>query len=138
MVNIEVLQKRAEKAQEYLEFLKEIGEEYSFTEFKSDKMIYGSSERFLHLAIETLLDIGNHIISSENLGSVDQYRDIPQILFENGYLDEQEKKEFIKIVGMRNILVHDYLEVEKEIVYKVLTCNLSDLEDILKSYLKLI
>jgi uncharacterized protein YutE (UPF0331/DUF86 family) len=30
-----------------------------------------SAERFLHLAIEALLDMGNHVIADEGLGVVD-------------------------------------------------------------------
>ena len=68
MVNREVLLKRIEKAKEYLDFLHNIKDNYSLNEFKQNPMVYGSSERFLHLSIETMLDIVIHIISDKNLG----------------------------------------------------------------------
>jgi len=138
MVNRDVLQKRIEKIREYLSFLKELRENYNITEFKQNKMIYGSGERFLHLTIESLIDIGNHIVSSENLGVVDSYRDIPVILHKNNYIEEKDRDLFIKIIGLRNILVHDYLDIEKETIYKIINESLSDLENILKNYLKLL
>ncbi|HKL76045.1 MAG TPA: DUF86 domain-containing protein [Halanaerobiales bacterium] len=107
---------------------------YNVEEFVKDKMLYGSTERFLHLTIEALIDIGNHIISDKDLGKVDRYRDIPIVLYKNNYLDENMKDIFIKIIGFRNILVHDYLDIDKKRVYEILNENLSDLKLILQKY----
>lgn len=40
MVRIEVLQKRIYKAEEYLQYLMDIREKYSYEEFKDNPMIY--------------------------------------------------------------------------------------------------
>ncbi|WP_027339018.1 type VII toxin-antitoxin system HepT family RNase toxin [Halonatronum saccharophilum] len=136
MVNRSVIQKRVKKAKEYLDFLNKIKAEYSLREFKGDQMVYGSAERFLYLAIESLIDIGNHIISDQNLGRVESYSDIPKILYENNYIDKELKEVFIKIVGFRNILVYDYLDVDLDIVYTIIKRNLSDLKNIMKIYIE--
>jgi hypothetical protein len=47
------------KLDEYLSILRNY-ERYSFEEFSASPELYGSAERFLHLAIETLTDLGNH------------------------------------------------------------------------------
>lgn len=138
MVNRDILQNRMEKANEYLDFLEELGNGYSKAEFKKDPKLYGSAERFLHLTIEVLIDIGNHIIADQNLGKVDFYSDIPDILYENNFLEEDLKDIFIKIIGFRNVLVHDYLEVDLDIVYIVMKEELGDIKDILKEYARLI
>lgn len=138
MVKIEVLQRRIDKAEEYLNFLKNIKDKYSNEEFKENPMIYGSTERFLHLIIETLMDIGNHIISDQNLGKVDFYKDIPELLFEGNYINEELKDIFIKIIGFRNILVHDYLEIDHDIVYSIIRDDLNDLKEILINYTRLL
>lgn len=134
MVKREVIQKRLEKSREYIEFLNNIKDNYSLNEFRDSKMVYGSSERFLHLTIEALLDMGNHLISDQDLGNIDSYRDIPIILYQNEFITSEQKEIFIKIIGFRNILVHDYLDIDKETVYKIITENLSDLTDLLKMY----
>jgi len=138
MVNKVVLFKRVEKAKEYIEFLKNIKNNYSLSEFINDPKIYGSSERFLHLTIEALIDIGSHIISDENLGKIQSYSDVSRLLKDNGYVDEETSKVFIKIIGFRNILVHDYMEIDLDLVYKIIKSNLNDLEKILKKYVELI
>lgn len=138
MVRLEVLQKRINKAEQYLKYLRDIQEKYSHAEFEADPMIYGSVERFLHLTIEALLDIGNHIISDQNLGQVEFYKNIPELLFDNGYINDQQKEIFLHIIGFRNILVHDYLDIDLNIVYSILENNLRDLHSILKEYAKLL
>ncbi|MEC9489300.1 MAG: DUF86 domain-containing protein [Halanaerobium sp.] len=138
MVRIEVLQQRISKAGEYLEFLDKIRDKYTLEEFKADPMVYASSERFLHLTIEALIDIGNHIIADKNLGKVEQYKDIPNHLFTNGYLSQRARDIFFTIIGFRNILVHDYLKVDLEIVYSVIKNDLDDLKEILMEYAQLL
>ena len=134
MVNKEIVWKRIEKAREYLDFLHEIKLDYSREEFKKDKKAHGSTERFLHLCIEVFMDLGNHIIADQRLGKVEFYSDIPKLLFQHGYLDEELKDLFMKIIGFRNILVHDYIKVDLDIVYDVVQNNLHDLEKLLQKF----
>ena len=138
MVKKEVLQKRLKKAKKYLGYLEDIAEQYNKKKFKNDPMIFGSTERFLHLLIEALIDMGNHIISDQNLGEVEFYKDIPRLLYKNNYINEEQKEIFEQITGFRNILVHEYLEIDLDIVYEVLDNKLGDLKSILKEYAKLL
>ena len=85
MVKKEIILERSQKCNEYLSQLEEIIEGVEFDDFNSKPLLYGSAERFLHLSIEALIDIGNHIISDNNLGRVNVYKDIALILAENGY-----------------------------------------------------
>lgn len=127
MVRPEVLRKRLLKLDEYLAILHQI-RRYSHREFLDNPERYGSAERFLQLAIETLTDLGNHVIAELELGNVDWYSDVPRRLCEAGYIDNQIEQTWVRMIGFRNILVHEYLEIDREIVYRVLQDNLNDLE----------
>ena len=81
MVRAEVIRKRLNKLDEYLEILDDL-KKYSLEEFLSKPEYYGSVERFLQLAIETTVDIGNHIVADLGLGEVNWYSDIAAILEE--------------------------------------------------------
>lgn len=133
MVRVEVIRKRIEKLEEYIEILHGF-QKYSLDEFLENPEHYGSAERFLQLAIETTTDIGNHIISSLGLGEVNWYSDIAGIIEEKGYINSDLRERWIKMIGFRNILVHDYLEVDRKIVYDVLLNRLKDLEDLKKAF----
>jgi len=67
VVRPEVIRKRLNKLDEYLSILYNL-RKYSFDDFVSDPEHYGSAERFLHLAIEAILDMGNHVIADMDLG----------------------------------------------------------------------
>jgi uncharacterized protein YutE (UPF0331/DUF86 family) len=135
MVRVEVIRKRIGKLEEYIEILRGL-QKYSLQEFLDNPEHYGSAERFLQLAIETTTDIGNHIISSLGLGEVNWYSDIAGIIEEKGYISVELRERWIKMIGFRNILVHDYLEVDRKIVFDVLQNRLNDLEDLKKAFAK--
>jgi len=129
MVKPEVIRKRLNKLDEYLEILKKL-QKYTRSEFSADPEHYGSAERFLHLSIESLTDVGNHIIAEEGLGVVNWYSDIPGILYLKKIINSELKDIWIKMIGFRNTLVHEYIEIDLDIVYDVLQNGLDDLEAI--------
>ncbi len=129
MVRPEIIRKRLNKLDEYLAIL-ENARRYSWEEFVGDPERYGSVERFLHLSHEALQDMGNHIIADLELGVVDRSRDIPEIFTKQRWIDETMKDTWIRMIGFRNILVHDYLEVDRRIVYETLQHRLDDLKQI--------
>ena len=133
MVRPEVLRKRLNKLDEYLSILDEL-RQVNREAFNTQPQLYGSAERFLHLAIETVLDVGNHIIADENLGVVNYYSDIPNILADNGYISAELAQRWIRMIGFRNILVHDYLDIDRDIVYGVLQSDLADFETLKQAF----
>ena len=68
------------------------------------------------------------------MGVVDWYSDIPTILAENEYIDTELKERWIQIIGFRNVLVHEYLDIDRGIVYDVLHHRLDDLEELRKVF----
>lgn len=135
MVRPEVIRRRLGQFAEYLEILGRF-RRYDLETFRSDPERYGSAERFLQLAIEASLDMGSHIIADGNLGAVEQSRDIPRRFRESGHIDEDLEQRWIRMVGFRNILVHEYLEVDRAIVYEVLCQRLEDLNDLKRVFAK--
>ena len=129
VVRPEVIRKRMNKLDEYLSILNNL-RKYSYDDFTCSPERYGSAERFLQLSIEAILDMGNHVIADSDLGIVNWYSDIPAILEKKGYLDSRLKKEWLQMIGFRNTLVHDYVEIDRRIVYDVLQNHLKDFEEI--------
>ncbi|ABU56883.1 type VII toxin-antitoxin system HepT family RNase toxin [Roseiflexus castenholzii] len=127
MVRPDVIRKRLEKLDEYLAILRQL-QRYSCDEFVANPERYGSAKRFLQLAIDSLNDVGNHVVAEAGLGTVDWYSDIPHRLREAGLIDSSQEETWIRMIGLRNILVHDYLKIDRTIVFRVLQENLGDLE----------
>lgn len=133
MVRPEVVRRRLAQLGEYLTILERY-QHYALNEFIAEPERYGSAERFLQLAIETTLDMGSHIIADENLGSVEQSRDIPRRFREHGQITESLEQRWIRMIGFRNILVHEYLEVDRAVVHDVVCNRLHDLAEIRRMF----
>ncbi|MCM8785579.1 MAG: DUF86 domain-containing protein [Candidatus Omnitrophica bacterium] len=104
----------------------------------SENFLIPALERNLHLAIEDCLNIGNHIISGLSLKRPDTYKEIFKNLKEANIISEGIYKEMVKLVSLRNRLVHLYWEVKDYEVLKVIeNLKIFDkyVEEILK-YLK--
>lgn len=133
MVRPEIIRKRLNKLDEYLGILRGL-QQYTYSEFSENPELYGSTERFLQLAIESLTDLGNHLVADNHLGTVNWYSDIPAILATNGFITNEQQEMWIQIIGFRNVLVHDYLDIDRTIVFEVLQHQLGDLESLRKVF----
>ena len=131
MVKRDVVLSRLNKLSEYISFLNKV-KSYSKKEYIENPFIYGASERFLHLAIECVLDISNHAISDMRFRKPSSNKDIFQVLLENKIINEELKTNLSNMAGFRNILVHDYVRLDREVVYDVIMNNLKDIEDFMK------
>ncbi|MBI3333008.1 MAG: DUF86 domain-containing protein [Candidatus Omnitrophica bacterium] len=127
MVNPEVVASRLAKLREYLGYLR-ILKRYSYREFASDPFVRGSVERYLHLAIECCLDLGNHLIADRGLRRAQDYKEVFLILGEAKLLPQAFAKRIAPMGGFRNILVHDYLKVDPRKIYEALQDRLPDFE----------
>lgn len=113
---------------QYLDILKGLSH-LNLAEFAGDPRNYGSAERFLQLAIETSLNIGNHIISTQNFEAPQDYSDIFLILGKNNVLPVDFARELINMARFRNRLVHIYWEVDRVMVYNIIQTRLTDYID---------
>ena len=77
-------------------------------------------------ACEAALDVGQHLIRRDKLGVVQSSRDVFESLKVAGYIDEVSATAMKKMIGFRNIAVHDYQRLQTEITISVITSHLSE------------
>ena len=133
MVKREVVAARLEKLREYLKILKAT-QNYELPRFSNDPFIHGTAERYLHLSIECLLDIGNHIIADKGYRKPETYGEILEVLTDEGVIP---RKLFMELEGMaafRNVLVHDYLRLDLAKVHEVIQDKLKHFEALARIY----
>jgi uncharacterized protein YutE (UPF0331/DUF86 family) len=70
----------------------------------------------IQLAVQICIDIGAHLISEQGLETPSDYRGVFGSLRDAG-LDAELASRLGDAAGMRNILVHDYLEVDDDEVW---------------------
>jgi uncharacterized protein YutE (UPF0331/DUF86 family) len=87
MVDAEVVRNKLEHLEEYINDLEE-HQDLSLERLTGDKVLFRYLERTIHLAVESVLDIGSHIISDERLGNPKFNSEIIEILAENKIIKE--------------------------------------------------
>ena len=101
-----------------------------FEKFENDPILQGSSERFLQLAIESCLNIGNRLISLHQFvkptETPETFADIFVQMKKLGVIDREFCDRLIKMAKFRNRLVHLYWEIERQMVYRIIQDNLED------------
>lgn len=120
---------------EYIKYLSEI-QKVNKKSFVNDYHFYGLAERYLQLVIEVMLDIGKLVIISKNLRRPEDNQDIFVVLEEQKIISKKLAQKLVGIANFRNILVHDYEKIDREIVYGKLLNNLKDIRDFKKEILK--
>ena len=130
-VEEEIIKAKLAKMRQYLRYLEEL-RKANLEEFKRDFRLSDSAERYLQLAIESIIDIGNEIISSLQLRRPERYRDIPYILSEAEIIPRGFADSVASMISFRNLLVHDYASIDLDLVYSFLQTRLIDFESFLK------
>src|SRR5690606_9417047 len=85
-------------------------------------------ERGLHLSIQILLDIGNHILATEGI-TVEGYADIFIKLTELGVLPLEFTEKLRGMAWFRNILVHEYAKIELNKLAEGLNTNIIEFKE---------
>ena len=131
MVDKEVVLNRIKHLEDNINYLEKIND-FDQKTFSSNQDIYYRFERVLHLAVEAVLDLGNHLIADQNLETPDSNRHIFRILFENEIITNELKESLVKMAGFRNILVHDYLDLDRELEYEIIKNNIDDIKEFMR------
>lgn len=77
-------------------------------------------------ACEAALDMGQHIIRRESLGLPQSARDVFALLAQAGWIDEALAKSMKRMVGFRNVAVHEYQTLQLPITLNIITGHLDE------------
>jgi len=84
-------------------------------------------EHTLQLAIQAALDVASHIVSDQRLGEPATNRELFALLARDGWVAAAAVPALQAMAGFRNILVHGYTDVDRELVKDVVRNHLGDL-----------
>ncbi len=105
--------------------------------FRADADACAIAERHLQVAIQSVIDIGNHVVADLDLGTPSDYKEIFVLLAKHRVLSQPLARRLAAMAGMRNVLVHDYMKVDLGLVYHTLRHDLGDFERFIRAVLKL-
>lgn len=110
--------------------IKRIHEEYTGdpdeleTNFTKQDSIILNLERLVQASI----DLGAHVVKIKRLGHTERYRDIFDLLAKAEILPEGLALSLKKMVGFRNIAIHEYQAMDLDIVVSIIETQLSEIE----------
>jgi uncharacterized protein YutE (UPF0331/DUF86 family) len=87
--------------------------------YDEDPEVKLATQHGLQLAIQICIDIAAHIAAASGRPGPDRYQDLFIDLRADG-LDRDLAARLALAAGLRNILVHDYLDVDDEVVWGAL------------------
>lgn len=96
-------------------------------QLRADSDLRWIIERGLQLCAQNALDIASHIASATGLDPT-TYGSAIDCLVEANVLPSPFGERFRAIAGFRNVLVHGYLDVDLDLLTKVLNDSLDDFE----------
>lgn len=86
-------------------------------------------------ACEAALDMGQHLIRQQKLGVPQSSRDVFELLARAGLIEQNLADNLKRMVGFRNIAVHDYQKLQLPIVVSIITQHLDDFLEYSKTLL---
>lgn len=90
----------------------------------------------LQRAIQSAIDLAAHIVADEGLGMPESLRENFSLLQKAGILTSELSNRLGRMVGFRNIAVHEYQNIEIEVLQAILNDRLVDLVRYYKSVLE--
>lgn len=131
MVDKEVIQSRLESIREMLETLQR-HRKFDLQEFLDNRDRQLATEHALYLAIQSVLDLGSHILADQGIRNVSDYPDIIMKLAQAKVLPSFFAESIADMAGFRNRLIHEYQDIDPHKVYEFLQKRLGDFEEFIR------
>ena len=106
---------------------------YAYEEIVNDLTLKGAIERYLYLLVQSSLDLAEALISYKKLRRPATFSECFEILNEAKLIDKDLMHKMVKMAKFRNVITHDYEELDYEIVYDIFKNRLIDVEDFINT-----
>lgn len=116
---LEYLRKQLDLLEEYRKVSKDVlfGEE--------EKRL--AVERLLELSLQSVIDCSRLLVALEDWRPIRDQRDALLILVDHDVLSESLVERLLKAKGFRNVLVHEYVEIDPDLLFSHLRHGVDDI-----------
>lgn len=90
----------------------------------------------LQRAVQLVIDLAAHVVRANSLGMPKTLKENFQLLHQNHLIDKSLKEKMERMVGFRNVAVHDYESINPQILKNIFKSHLSDIEEFYTVILK--
>ena len=122
-LDLDLIRRKLSRLQMYLERLQPIAKK-SLTEYEKDDYLRFSTERLIQLIVECATDINNHVVVESGRRPPEDYRSSFKKAAEVGLITSKLVEEIQGSAGMRNIIVHEYMDIDNKMVFEAVSLTL--------------
>lgn len=119
MVDPEVLRARLRELDRRVAALRR-AREVGLDRFLADEQLQAAVERHLQLALQAAIDGSAHVLAEDFPETPATYRAVFELLAHHGVIPADLAERLARAAGLRNLLVHGYLEVEPPRIWEAL------------------
>jgi len=116
------------RLEENLKTLKQLKKNYTLDDFISDKVDEWGLRYGLLESIQIIIDLACHIVAEKNLGTPKNYSECISFLISNNYLKKDLGEKITQMIGLRNLLIHEYGIIEVKKLFEYLN-HINDISD---------
>ena len=127
MLDPEVFDRRLEKLEVVLRDLRGLGG-LTAEQYVTDRGTQAKAERWVQVAVEACIDLASHMIADHGLPTPATYRAAFETLAGAGLLEPELATQMAGWAGLRNLLVHLYLDVDHRRLHEIVTGELDQLD----------
>lgn len=84
------------------------------------------AERLFQLIVDTMIDTNQHYIREKNLPASEDYQSTFRTMGEYGILPKEFAEKLAPVVGLRNMIVHRYEKLDRQMFIRLLRKNIDD------------
>ena len=132
MVDTDIVTTRLSKMKEAVSLLGFVNT-VSKEDFVNNRDNFLKAERLLEIIVQSMIDIGTHIIAAKSFKKAQDYHEVFDILISAGVFPEEFSKSLHSLVGLRNLLAYEYLKIDHSELYEALLKNKEDIRLFCKS-----
>ncbi|NWF51815.1 MAG: DUF86 domain-containing protein [Nitrospirae bacterium] len=131
MLDRELIEKKLRRIEE---FLREISlvKVNTLEDFDREIIVKRFIERNIELAVEQMVDICKHLVSSLDLREPQTYSECMDILKEAGIIENENIETYKSMIRFRNLLIHGYNGIDSSITYGIYRKRLDDFRSFIR------
>ena len=119
---------KLKRLEENLRVLNDFKGKYSLEDLLANKVDEWALRYGLLECIQIIIDVSCSFVAEKNLGIPKNYSECILLIVSNNYLNKDLGERIIKMVGLRNLLVHEYGIIDLNKLYEYLN-HLDDIRD---------
>lgn len=123
-----MLTDKLKRLEENLKILDSFKEKYTIDNILTDKIDEWGLRYGFFESIQIIIDLACSIVAEMNLGMPKNYSECITMLISSKYLNEELGKKITKMVGLRNLIVHEYGIVDVKKLFEYLN-YIDDMRD---------